>query len=150
MELFNGNGDPLATNDNWKDAPNVSEIEGTGIAPSDDSEAAIVMTLAPGTYTAVLQGANGSQGIGVVEIYDLEPATGSELANLAARAFVSTGDNILIGGVILNGVTPKPCCCAASARRFRFVAKPAGESDDAVVQRQRRFPRHERQLERRT
>ena len=107
VDLRGESGAVLQQNDNWRQSSQQQEIQDTGIAPSDDNEAAIVMTLAPGTYTAVLQGANGSQGIGVVEIYDLEPTAGPELANLAARAFVSTGDNILVGGVILNGVTPK-------------------------------------------
>ncbi len=100
-------GAPIADNDNWRSSPEQQQIQDTGIAPSDDSEAAILRTLAPGAYTAILQGAGDTQGIGVVEIYDLEPNTGSELANLAARAFVSTDDNVLIGGVILSGVTPK-------------------------------------------
>ena len=107
VDLRAADGSVLAENDNWRNSPDQQQIQDTGIAPSNDSESAILRTLAPGTYTAVLRGVNANQGIGVVEIYDLEPTSGSELANLAARAFVSTGDNILIGGVILNGVTPK-------------------------------------------
>ena len=106
LSLRGESGVPIADNDNWRSSPEQQQIQDTGIAPSDDAEAAILRTLAPGTYTAILQGAAGAQGIGVVEIYDLEPNTGSELANLAARAFVSTDDNVLIGGVILSGVNP--------------------------------------------
>jgi hypothetical protein len=72
MQLFNGNGDSLATNDNWKDAPNAAEITATGIAPTNDAESAILMPLGPGAYTAVVNGVNNGTGNGVVEIYRLD------------------------------------------------------------------------------
>ncbi len=72
MELFNGNGDSLATNDNWRDAPNAGEISATGIAPSNDAESAILMPLGAGQYTAVVKGVDNGTGNGVVEIYRLD------------------------------------------------------------------------------
>jgi hypothetical protein len=85
-------------NDDWK-ATQQSEIEATGIPPSDDHESAIVATLDPGTtYTAVLRGKGNSTGVGVVEVYDIGLAASSRLANLSTRGFVESGDNVLIGG----------------------------------------------------
>ena len=95
----------IVTNDNWRDNQ-PDEILGTGIAPPKDAEAAIVATLPPGTYTAVLTGKNGGTGIGLVEVYDLSGAsTNSQLSNISTRGFVDTGDNVMIGGFIIGGST---------------------------------------------
>ena len=106
LELHQGNA-TLATNDNWKTRSDGSsqqaEIEATTIPPPSDQESAIVMTLSPGSYTAILSGKNGATGIGVVEVYDLDQAANSELANISTRGFVETNDNVMIGGVIVGG-----------------------------------------------
>jgi len=91
----------LATNDDWGDTQE-SEIEATGLAPSDDRESAIFMSLDPGSYTAILSGANLSTGVGLVEVYDLDQSAGSKLANISTRGFVDTGDNVMIGGIIIG------------------------------------------------
>ncbi len=62
-------------------------------------------TLAPGAYTAIVRGKNGSAGIGLVEAYDFDQAADSTLANISTRGFVDTGDNVMIGGVIIGGGT---------------------------------------------
>lgn len=92
---------PLAANDNWQDTQE-PEIEATGLAPVNDLEAAVLMTLGPGFYTAVVSGKDGTTGIGLVEIYDLTPVSVNVLANVSTRGFVGTDDNVLIGGVILR------------------------------------------------
>lgn len=95
-------GDTLImTNDNWKDSQE-AEIEATGIPPMDDPESAIVATLAPGSYTAILSGTNGGTGNGQVEVYDLDTTVNSTLANASTRGFVQTGDNVLIAGFIVG------------------------------------------------
>ncbi len=101
LELYQG-GTLLESNDNWK-LDNRAAIEATGIPPSDDLESAIVRTLAPGPYTAVMRGNGGTSGIGVVEVYDLDQAAKSKLANIATRGFVDTNDNVMIGGFIIGG-----------------------------------------------
>jgi hypothetical protein len=106
IELHDASGATIAVNDNWR-ATQQDEIQQTGLAPTDDRESALIASLAPGNYTAILRGANGGTGIGLVEIYDLEPQSGSEFANLSVRADVETDDNVLIDGVILGGVAPK-------------------------------------------
>ena len=71
MELHDANGTTLAANDNWKDAPNASDIQATTIPPVDDCEAAILMPLGPGKYTSVVRGVNNTTGVGQVEAYKL-------------------------------------------------------------------------------
>ena len=91
------------TNDNWRDDP-VQEalILATGIPPTNNLESAIDTTLNPGAYTAVVRGKNNTSGIALVEVYDLSQAVLAKLANISTRAFVSTGDNIVIAGFVLG------------------------------------------------
>ena len=92
------------TNDNWKDTQQ-AEIETTGLAPSMDSESAILATLNPGAYTAIVRGVGGGTGVALVEAYDLDAIAGTT-ANISTRGFVDTGDNVMIGGFIIGGTTP--------------------------------------------
>ena len=94
-------GNVVLTNDNWKTTQR-TDIEATGIPPGDDNESAILATLTPGNYTAILRGKNNTTGIGLVEAYDLSSAGAAELANISCRGFVGTGDNVLIGGMIVG------------------------------------------------
>ena len=71
LELHDANGALISANDNWRDTQE-SEIAATGIPPTDDREAAIVMDLAPSNYTAIVRGANGATGVALVEAYDVE------------------------------------------------------------------------------
>jgi N-acetylneuraminic acid mutarotase len=103
LELYDGAGQSLAANDNWQDAPNQQEIIDSSLAPSHDLEAAILTTVAPGSYTAIVRGVNDSTGVALVEVYDLETGSDTRLANISTRGFVQTDDNVLIGGLILVG-----------------------------------------------
>jgi Galactose oxidase, central domain/Kelch motif len=106
LELHQG-GTTLATNDNWRTRPDGSsqqaEIEATTIPPTNELESAILVTLSPGAYTAILAGKNGGTGVGLVEVYDLGQGANSKLANVSTRGFVDTGDNVMIGGFIVGG-----------------------------------------------
>ena len=73
------------------------------VAPANNLESAIIATLNPGSYTAVVRGATNSTGIAVVEGYDLDPEPFSKLANISTRGFVQTSDNVMIGGFIFGG-----------------------------------------------
>jgi hypothetical protein len=100
-------GDPIiATNDNWQQAPNTNEIP-NGFAPGDPRESVIVMTLQPGNYTAILKGAHGETGIGIVEAYDLTQSATTKFGNISTRGFVDPGDNAMFGGFIINGGNDK-------------------------------------------
>jgi hypothetical protein len=100
LELRDSAGNLVTSNDNWGDSPEASQIQAAGLAPGNANESAILRTLNPGAYTAVVRGKNGSVGTAVVEAYDLDPSNNSKLANLSTRGFVQTGDNILIAGFI--------------------------------------------------
>jgi hypothetical protein len=74
MELRDANGAVLTANNNWQeDAAQASQLTAVQLAPSNDLEAAIVRTLPPGAYTALLSGKDGATGVGLVEVYDLGP-----------------------------------------------------------------------------
>ena len=105
LELHGPGAFPTVINDNWRDTQEAA-ILATGLAPTNDLESAIDATLAPGAYTAIVKGkSTAPMGLALVEVYDLTPTTG-KLGNISTRAFVSTGDNIVIAGVVLgNGTT---------------------------------------------
>ena len=103
LELHGPAGELIASNDNWVTSPQKQAISDSGIAPSDDREAAIVATLAEGSYTAVVAGVGGSTGVGLVEIYDLDQSAAGRLLNLATRGRVEGGDNVMIAGLIIGG-----------------------------------------------
>ena len=102
LELHDSSGAILVSNDNWR-TDQEQEIIATGLAPSNDNESAIVMTLDPGSYTAIVRGVNDGTGIALVEVYDLEQLVDSKLANISTRGLVETEDNVLIGGFIVLG-----------------------------------------------
>jgi hypothetical protein len=72
LELRDQNGGLLMSNDNWRDAPNMAEIQATGLAPNDDRESAILMTLSAGNYTTITRGVNRTTGIALNEAYKLD------------------------------------------------------------------------------
>lgn len=106
LELRNGSGVLIQSNDNWRDSADKQAIFNAKLAPTNDLESAILATLpAKGaTYTAVLRGVNGGTGVGIVEVYDLDSDTAdSKLANISTRGLVSSGDNVMIAGTIVIG-----------------------------------------------
>ena len=102
LTLNDSNSNVIAENDNWRDSQDQGAIEASSIAPTDDREAAIIRTLDPGAYTAVVTGKNGEQGVGLVEIYDVDGLSDPRLGNLSTRAFVGEADDVLIGGFIVG------------------------------------------------
>jgi len=105
ITIINSSNVVVASNDNWRDTQQ-SEIAASGFAPPNDLESATIVTLAPGSYTAVVTGKNGGTGIGLVDLYQLDAST-SIFQNLSTRGLVGTGNNVLIGGLIIgNGEPP--------------------------------------------
>jgi PKD repeat protein len=100
LELHDGNGALVTSNDNWKDSPQRSAIQASGLAPQDDKESAILRTLDSGPYTAIVRGKDRTTGIALVEAYDLDKSVATKLANISTRGFVETNDNVLFGGFI--------------------------------------------------
>ena len=110
LELFTGQTS-LGSNDDWMNSSPADRqaVIDSGIAPSNNLEAAIVRTLPANgaAYTAVVRGVNNTTGIAVVEVYDLDRTVDSKLANISTRGFVQTGDNVLFAGTIVLGTTPQ-------------------------------------------
>ena len=106
LELHDSNRAVIAANDNWQDSPDKQAIIDSTIPPTNKKESAIVVTLNPGSYTAIVQGANGGTGVALVEVYDLDRAADSKLDNLSTRGLVQTDDDVMIGGVIVLGTEP--------------------------------------------
>jgi hypothetical protein len=92
----------VGSNDNWRSDQEM-EIKNSGLAPTNDLEAALIRTLDPGFYTVVMGGNGDGAGIGLVEVYDLSQGTKSFLANISTRGFVISGDNVMIAGFIIGG-----------------------------------------------
>src|SRR5437762_8406588 len=121
LELHDGTGALIASNDNWQTTiiggiithDQVQEIQDSGYAPGDGRESAIIAELPAGNYTAIVRGVNSTIGVALVEVYDLSPQTNlihntnSILGNISTRSFVQTGDNVMIGGFIVQGTQPK-------------------------------------------
>ena len=106
LELHDSAGAVIASNDNWMDnsAEDQMVLTDNNLAPTDDLESAIVMTLDPGAYTVIVRGLADTTGVGLVEAYDIDTSTtDSKLANISTRGFVETGENVMIGGFILGG-----------------------------------------------
>src|SRR5262245_20802953 len=115
LELHNSTGAVIASNNNWQttviggiiNSDQVSAIQNSGHVPSEPSESAIIATLQPGNYTAIVRGANNTVGVALVEVYDLSADIDSILGNISTRSLVQTGANVMIGGFIIEGSGPK-------------------------------------------
>ena len=105
LQLFSGST-PIDNNDDWRQHPRAAELP-TRLQPSLEQESAIVATLEPGAYTAIVSGVNAAQGVGLVEIFEATSNEPMRLVNIATRGHVGTGDNVLIGGLIIQGDSPK-------------------------------------------
>jgi hypothetical protein len=136
LELHNAAGALIAFNDDWVTSNQIQEIINSGYAPADTSESAIVASLPPGNYTAIVRGAppsptptptssatptpsstvtptptatpvTNTTGVALVEVYDLSPSLQSTLGNISTRSLVETGSDVMIGGFIVQGTQPK-------------------------------------------
>ena len=111
LELHNRTGALIASNDDWQTTilggvittNQVNDIQNSGLAPTVASESAIIADLQPGNYTAIVRGVNNTTGVGLVEVYDLNPGAGSTLGNISTRSFVQTAEHVMIGGFIVQG-----------------------------------------------
>ena len=103
LEVYDKTGTLIASNDNWRSSQQ-DEIIAAGFAPNNDTESALIITLDPGPYTAIVRGTNNTTGVALVEVYDLDGANQSvRLGNISTRGNILTGDSVMIGGFIVSG-----------------------------------------------
>ena len=107
LELHDQTGAVVATDDDWATNANQQEIIDTGIAPTSSKES-VILTRLPSddngvAYTVILRGAGDTMGVGLLEVYDLDAGLGPKAVNISTRGRVETGDNVMIGGVIVAG-----------------------------------------------
>ncbi len=128
MQLYSG-ATVIAQNNDWQTTDplclspatacgNAAQISGTGLDPCQPNpgqsvappgcaeESALLVTLAPGGYTAIVSGVGGTSGMGLVEVFEVGTSS-STLINISTRARVQTGDNVMIGGFYIGGADPK-------------------------------------------
>jgi hypothetical protein len=103
ITLFDGNNHVIAFNDNWTTTSFPGQITAAGLAPRDVRESALIRDLAPGRYTAIVQGKNGATGTALTEVYNRASLGQPELSNISTRGQVISGDNVLIGGFVIQG-----------------------------------------------
>ena len=104
LRVYDSSGTLVAINDDWQSDPLHFIVESNGLAPANPMESAAARSLAPGAYTVVVTGTDATPGIGLVEVYDVEPLSNSKLGNMSTRGSVGTQDNILIAGFIVGDV----------------------------------------------
>ena len=131
VTLYDGAG-PLDTNDNWMSSPQKQQIIDSTVPPTDPNESAIVATLQPGNYTAIMSGVGGATGIGVVELYDLDQPAPSNPSNIATRGFVEPGDNVMIGGFIVGGSQNRTVLARAIGPSLTAFGVPNALQDPAL------------------
>jgi hypothetical protein len=115
LELYDGKGTLMASNDNWQHtiiggiitSDQVDDIRNSGHAPRHPRESAIIADLPADNYTAIVRGVTNTIGVALVEVYDLSPETSSILGNISTRSYVQTDDHVMIGGFIVQGTQPK-------------------------------------------
>jgi hypothetical protein len=115
LELHDSTGALIASNDNWGTTiiggiittDQVAAIRASGYAPTNGMESAMIVSLPPGNYTAIVRGINSTMGVGLVDLYDLSALSSSILSNISTRSLVQTGDSVMIGGFIVEGTQTK-------------------------------------------
>jgi len=140
LELHNANGALIASNNNWQTtiiggiitSNQVQDIQNSGHAPGAASESAIMADLPPGNYTAIVRGINNTMGVALVEAYDLSPSLHSILGNISTRSFVETGDEVMIGGFIVQGTQPKNVIIRAIGRELSQFGVPNPLADPTL------------------
>jgi hypothetical protein len=105
LTLVPSAGGANLSNDDWGLAANAAALQASGFAPANAKEAAILATLNPGAYTAIVSGVNNATGVAIVEVYEMDHPE-VPLIGISTRARVQTGDNVVIGGFIIQGASP--------------------------------------------
>lgn len=123
LQLFSTSGQ-IDTNDNWAEHASAGQLP-DGLRPAHPAESALVTTLLPGAYTAIVGGVGNTTGIGLIEIFALDTADAGRLTNISTRGHTGTGDAVLIGGVIVEGDSPRAIAIRARGPSIDTALVPA-------------------------
>ena len=125
LELHGPGSFVTITNNNWRDTQE-EQIKASGIPPTNDLEAAIDITLAPGNYTGIIRGNGGSTGIGLIEVYDLDNGANGKLSNISTRGFVGStpGDSVIAGFILGNSEGPDRIVIRGLGPSLAFAGVP--------------------------
>lgn len=127
LQLFSGPAQ-VGTNDDWGTAANATQLQASGFAPGDDREAALLVTLDPGPYTAIVTGAGSTTGVAIIEVFEVGGHT-IPLTNISTRGRVQAGENVMIGGFIVQGDAPLRLVVRARGPSLSAAGVPDALSD---------------------
>jgi hypothetical protein len=134
LTLYNSSGQAILENDDWGTASNAADIRAHGAGPRYGLESAILTTLAPGAYTAIVRGVGATTGNALVEVYDLETSnTASRLVNISTRDWVGVGDSVMIGGFIISGSATKQVLITAKGPALAEAGVPSVLNDPMLT-----------------
>ena len=136
LQVMNANQNQITQNTGWKNnnATDRATIQNANLAPAFDAECAVVVTLPPGAYTALVSGLGGTGGVALVEVYDISPAvTSAKLSNVSTRGNVQTGANVMIGGFIIGGTLPKSIAIRAIGPTLTPLGVPGALADPTLT-----------------
>ena len=131
LQLNNGTGTIITSNNDWGTAPNAQSIA-ANLRPPNSLESAILTSLGPGKYTAVISGENSTTGVALAEVYDLDTTPGAILSNISTRGFVETGNQVLIGGFIVQGSTMQKVLVRALGPTLTGFGVPGALADPTL------------------
>jgi hypothetical protein len=128
LEIHDASSATVATNNDWKATQigglithdQAAEINGSGLAPGNDLESAIIANLAPGSYTAVVRGFGNSTGTGIVDAYDISAGSPAKLVNIATRGLIQAGDKLMIAGFIVQNAPVRAVVLASGPSLLAF------------------------------
>ena len=103
----------IATNDDWQSASNAGQLQAAGFAPSNAFESAILIALPPGAYTAIVSGVGGGTGVGLIAVYEVDHPE-VPLTNISTRGKILTGNDVMIGGFVIQGSSPQTVAVVAT------------------------------------
>ena len=135
LEVRDSAGLVVASNDNWDSGlePTFAAV-GAFAWPRSSKDAAVLASLSPGTYTAIVRGRDSGTGVALLEVYDADAARGAGVVNLSARSFVGTDDNVQIGGFVLGGGGPRTVVIRATGPTLRKNFGVSGALTDPVIE----------------
>jgi len=142
ITLYRG-GQIICTNDSLSDLDPVERdaIILAGIAPTDPSEPAMAVSLDPGPYTVRVTNNAGTEGVGLIEVFDWDLMTGnaadadSRLLNISTRGIVGSGQSVMIGGFVINGTESKAVAIVAKGPSLAAFGITNAITDPAITLR---------------